>query len=275
VCANCIGWGFSAYKGVLKCSKVAFSPEPDGAIDEEIMQNTALAQPASDGYPKVASPMHTVVVLAVLGGWAFWHKVSADQLSVAANPNRVRYYLVTLLFEWLLFTLVVAGVRRSGKSVLIVLGDHWQSMRQVLRDIGIAFGFWIVAALLLWIFGLLLQIHANGRYVTSMLPRRGIELTFWIALSVTAGICEETIFRGYLQRQFMALTKSAPVGIFLSATTFGAAHAYQGFRMTILIALYGAMFGILAYWRGSVRPGMIAHALQDSLNGVLANVIKP
>jgi membrane protease YdiL (CAAX protease family) len=68
----------------------------------------------------------------------------------------------------------------------------------------------------------------------------------------------------------MALTKSAPVGIFLSAAAFGAAHAYQGFRMVILIGLYGAMFGILTYWRGSVRPGMIAHAWNDSLNGVLA-----
>jgi membrane protease YdiL (CAAX protease family) len=120
-------------------------------------------------------------------------------------------------------------------------------------------GFWIVAAGLLWIFGWLLRIAALGRNaIASMLPHRGIELTFWIALSVTAGICEETIFRGYLQRQFMALTKSAPAGILLSAAIFGAAHAYQGFRMTILIALYGAMFGILAYWRGSVRPGMIA-----------------
>jgi hypothetical protein len=76
-----------------------------------------------------------------LGGWAFWHKTSADQLSVAANPNRVRFYLVTLFFEWLLFVLVVAGVERSGASVLIVLGDHWHSVRQVLRDIGIAVGF--------------------------------------------------------------------------------------------------------------------------------------
>ena len=59
----------------------------------------------------------------------------------------------------------------------------------------------------------------------------------------------------------MAFTKSAPAGILLSAATFGAAHAYQGFRMTILIALYGAMFGILAYWPGTVRPGMISHAL--------------
>src|SRR6266566_9319318 len=139
---------------------------------------------------------------------------------------------------------------------------HWNCRRLLDRCV-----------VLLWIFGWLLRIAALGRNV-SMLPHRGIELAFWIALSVTAGICEETIFRGYLQRQFMALTKSAPAGILLSAATFGAAHTYQGFRMVILIGLYGAMFGILAYWRGSVRPGMIAHAWQDSLNGVLASAIR-
>ena len=44
------------------------------------------------------------------------------------------------------------------------------------------------------------------------------------------------IFRGYLQRQFTVLTKSIPAGILLSGATFGAAHAYQGFRMVILSA---------------------------------------
>src|SRR2546427_12497042 len=38
-----------------------------------------------------------------------WHKSFADQLSTAANPNRVRFYIVTLFYEWLLFVLVVAG----------------------------------------------------------------------------------------------------------------------------------------------------------------------
>jgi membrane protease YdiL (CAAX protease family) len=170
--------------------------------------------------------------------------------------------------DYLIFAKSHRG-RGSGASVLIVFGEHWRSVRQVLRDIGIAVGFWIVAAMLLWIFGWLLRTAALRRNV-SMLPQRGIELTFWIALSVTAGICAETIFRGYLQRQFMALTKSAPGGILLSAATFGAAHAYQGFRMVIPIGLYGATFGILTYWRGSVRPGMIAHAWNDSLKGVLA-----
>ena len=233
------------------------------------METSAPAQSASDRYPRAASPIHTILVLAVMGGWTIGHKIFVDRFSATASPNRVRYYVATIFYEWLLFVLVVAGVRRSGASVLIVLGEHWHSVRQVVRDIGIAAGFYIVAWMLLLVFGWFLRTAAPGHNV-SMLPERGIELTFWIALSVTAGICEETIFRGYLQRQFMALTKSAPAGILLSAATFGAVHAYQGFRMVILIALYGAMFGILAHWRGSVRPGMIAHAWNDSLNGVLA-----
>jgi uncharacterized protein len=238
------------------------------------METSAQARSASNRYSLIASPIHTILVLVVLGGWAILHKSFADQLSVAANPNRVRFYIVTIFYEWLLFVLVLAGVRCRGASVLIVLGDHWHSLRQALRDIGIAVGFWIVAAMLLWVFGWLLRVTTQDSNTQFMLPHRGLELTAWIALSVTAGICEETIFRGYLQRQFVALVKSAPAGILLSAAVFGLAHAYQGFRMVVLISLYGAMFGILAYWRGSVRPGMIAHAWQDSLNGVLAAVMR-
>jgi hypothetical protein len=237
------------------------------------MEISAPAQSASGRYPRVASPIHTILVLAAIGGWTIGHKIFTDQSIATANPNRVHFYVGTLFYEWFLFVLVLEGVRNSGASALVVLGEQWHSVRQVLRDIGIAAGFWIVSAILLWIFGWLLRTAVLSRNV-SMLPHRGIELTLWIALSVTAGICEETIFRGYLQRQFIALTKSAPTGIVLSAATFGAAHAYQGFRMMVLIALYGAMFGILAYWRGSVRPGMIAHAWNDSLNGVIASLAR-
>jgi membrane protease YdiL (CAAX protease family) len=238
------------------------------------MEASALAQSTPDRYPRVANPLHTILVLAASGGWAFWAKTVADQRSAAANPNRVRFYVVTLFVEWLLFALVMAGVRRSGASVLIVLGEHWHSVRQVLRDIGIAAAFWIVAMVILGISALLLHITAADHSLRYMLPQGSAEIALWIALSITAGICEETICRGYLQQQFISLTRSVPAGILLSAVAFGAFHAYQGFRRMILVGLYGAMFGILAYWRKSVRPGMIAHAWHDAFLGVLASVMR-
>ena len=241
---------------------------------EVIMQTSALAQSTSDRYPTVASPIHTILVIVAVAGWAFWFKTFADQLRVAASPNRVRFYVITLLVEWIMFGFAVAGVRLRGASVLLVLGDHWCSARQVVRDIGIAAGFWVVALGLLWIIGKLLRVDAQGGNMQFMFPHGGVEITVWIALSVTAGICEETIFRGYLQRQFMALTRNAPAGILLSGVAFGAAHAYQGLRMVILISLFGSMFGVLAYWRRSVRPGMIVHAWQDSLGGVVGSLMK-
>src|SRR5262250_44114 len=93
--------------------------------DKIIMETPAQADSALDPYLQIASPIHTILVLAALGGWTIWHK-SFAQLNLTANPNRVRFYVVTILFEWLLFVLAVAGVRRSA-SVLIVLGDHWTS----------------------------------------------------------------------------------------------------------------------------------------------------
>ena len=238
------------------------------------MESSALPQSASDRYPKAAGPIHTIFVLAVLGGWTFWGKVLADQLRAAANPNRLRFYVVTLCFEWFLFVLVVAGVRRSGAPLLIVLGDRWDSVRQVMRDIGIAAAFWLVSSGLLLILGRLLRIAALGRNMDFILPHGAAEITLWLALSVTAGICEEAIYRGYLQRQFMAMTRNAPIGILLQASAFGLAHSYQGWHGAVAIAIEGALLGALAYWRKSVRPGMISHAWKDALAPLLMSLPK-
>ena len=82
------------------------------------MESSVLTQSESEGYAPAAGPLHTILVLAAIGGWTIWHRIFTNQLSAAANPSRVRFYIVTLFYEWLLFVLVVAGVRRSGASVL-------------------------------------------------------------------------------------------------------------------------------------------------------------
>ena len=234
---------------------------------------TSVATPSASGR-YVASPIHTISLLLILGVWAFISWFAAGRIRVTANPHRVPMYLLTMFSECLVFAYVLAGVRRTGASISCVLGNRWSSGRQLVRDIGIAAAFWVISVGILALFARLLHIVSSSRSVQFMLPDSALELTLWIAVSVSAGICEEAIFRGYLQRQFIAFTRSAPLGIVLAAVAFGAGHAYQGWRLTILIGIYGLMFGVLAYWRGNIRPGMIVHAWQDSFSGILGSLLR-
>jgi membrane protease YdiL (CAAX protease family) len=231
------------------------------------------AASTSGRYSPVAGPVHTIVVLAAIGAWTFGSKLSGRPLIMGLSSHPVRLYVLTALAEWIMFTLVVVGVRLGGTSISAVLGDRWHSRRQILRDVGIAAAFWIIAAVLLWLLSLVWRFTPNSN-VLSILPHGIIQVIAWIGLSVSAGICEETIFRGYLQQQFIAVTKSVPAGILLSAAVFGIGHAYEGLRMILPVGLYGVMFGVLSYWRRSVRPGMIAHAWHDALIGIVVSFLR-
>jgi membrane protease YdiL (CAAX protease family) len=228
-------------------------------------ETPAGAQAEPGRYRRVASPLHTAVVLAAIGVQVYRGAIHADQMRAAVNPNRIGMYERTIFVEWLMFGFVILGVWLSGSPLAAVLGDRWRSAREVARDIGIGAAFMVVAVMV----GSIIGSHVHGADGNSaaqfLLPRGRLEIALWIVVSVTAGICEEAVYRGYLQRQFIALTKNAPAGILLSAAAFGGAHAYQGLRQAVQIGVLGAMAGLLAYWRRSVRPGMIAHALQDTL----------
>jgi membrane protease YdiL (CAAX protease family) len=193
------------------------------------------------------------------------------QMGGAASLDRAQLYERTILFQLLMFGLVLLGVWLSGSPLVTVLGDRWRSVREVFRDAGIGVAFLVVPMML----GAIFSGHgaAPDHAVQFLFPHGGVEIALWILLSVTAGICEEAIYRGYLQRQFMALTKNAPLGIILSGAVFGMSHAYQGFGHAFQIGVLGVMSGILAHWRKSVRPGMFAHSLQDIIGGLLGGRI--
>jgi uncharacterized protein len=227
------------------------------------MATAVLAQPTPRQFNRIASPIHTVIVLAVVAALAYSAQLRTAQMHAVDHAGRLRMYERTILVEWLVLALVVAGVRLHGLPLTAVFGERWRSLRQVFTDVGIALVFLIVSIIVLSVFGA----HAKGPDASTafLFPHGRVETSMWILLSLTAGICEEGLYRGYLQRQFTAFTKSAAIGIGLSAAAFGAAHAYQGWRHAAQIAALGAMLGALAYWRRTVRPGMISHAAQDIL----------
>jgi len=193
---------------------------------------------------------------------------SADRMRSTEQPHRATFYIATIVCEWLLMGYVLLGVRRRGTPLHEVTGARWKGAKEFFRDLGIALLFWIIALLVLGGVAQLLHYQRMGPNIRFLAPQGPIEIVLWIAVSVTAGICEETIFRGYLQKQLIAWTANVPAGVLLSAAAFGAGHIYQGAKATVVIGVYGLLFGILAQLRKSLRPGMMTHALHDTVTGL-------
>jgi uncharacterized protein len=151
-----------------------------------------------------------------------------------------------------------------------LIGGSWARPLYFLRDLGLGIAFLLIVG-----FGLLQAVSyllnpESPKAMSNMMPQTWFEVILWVLMSLTAGICEEVIFRGYLQRQFSALTRSLLGGIVLQAVVFGLSHGYQGWKLMLLISIYGICFGLFARWRRSLRPGMIAHALEDTVGGILS-----
>jgi len=193
--------------------------------------------------------------------------------------SKVPQYLWTMSWEWLLAAFVYLGIRKRI-TLREIIGGRWDNFEAVLQDLVVASGFWLVAIAVLGLGAQLLHLNQGDKLETMrrqlgfLVPGTTLELLVWALLSMTAGICEEIIFRGYLQRQFAALSRSMLAGVALSAVVFGAAHGYEGGPRMILIGIYGLMFGLLAWWRKSMRPGMIAHGWHDAFSGAVLHLLK-
>ena len=90
----------------------------------------------------------------------------------------------------------------------------------------------------------------------------------WFAAVISAasaGICEETGFRGYMQ-QPIELRYGAPVAIAISSFLFMAVHLLKSWALVGMIPIVlgaGLLLGLLAWSSESLIPGMIGHTMMD------------
>jgi membrane protease YdiL (CAAX protease family) len=235
------------------------------------------AQPRPDS-KAIAPVWHTAVVLLLLLTLVAIGLFVLGGDFINHAHHRAFIYAITMVIEWLIVAFIALGARWQGASLSTLTGGNSPQWRSIARDLGLALAFLIVANIVLGILGFILGhlTHATtNAAIKNFLPHTALEIALWLLLSLTAGICEEMIFRGYLQRQFCAWTGSATAGIALQGIVFGAAHAYQGPTQILVISVYGCMFGLLAHWRKSLRPGMAAHFFQDCIGGLMLSRFMP
>ena len=109
------------------------------------------------------------------------------------------------------------------------------------------------------------QLATSGDEIGSLLPSTRRELRWFSAISVTAGINEELVFRGFMMALFWSL--GGPVlAIVLSTAVFTACHAYQP-RHLHRVAGVGLVMALLYWVGGTIWPAMMLHAAIDLASG--------
>lgn len=116
------------------------------------------------------------------------------------------------------------------------------------------------------------KLRAQLGSVAAISPRTASELPAFFGVSLTAGFCEELLFRGFLVWVLQPLV-GLWVAAVLSALLFGLAHAYQGLAGVIRTGLFGLVFTAIVLLTQSLWPAIVLHAAVDAMGGVLAWLI--
>ncbi|MCI0348484.1 MAG: CPBP family intramembrane metalloprotease [Acidobacteriales bacterium] len=233
---------------------------------------TTVGEPQATKPAPIAARWHTILLMLVLLMFSF--STAKRHQPLTGKQGHVVLYVATMAWQYLLLGYVYFGVRRHGGRLRDLVGGRWNEVEDFLIDVGIAAAYWLVSAVvlasLLYALGFSdpAKMQEARKVIEVLMPQNRIEIILWIGVSITAGFCEEIIFRGYLQRQLAAFSGSMVLGVVGQALLFGLGHGYQGPERMFVIAVWGSMFGLLALWRKSLRPGMMAHTFHDLLAGL-------
>ena len=104
--------------------------------------------------------------------------------------------------------------------------------------------------------------------IRKLLPTSPAEQRLWILVSITAGFCEEFLYRGWLLNLFATASHSIWIGLLVSSFFFGLAHVYQGRSAILSTGILGAVFGIIYIVSRTLLPSQLLHTFIDITNGL-------
>ncbi len=103
-----------------------------------------------------------------------------------------------------------------------------------------------------------------------LMPRTLIEALAFSALAVTAAVCEEFIYRGFVYAVLQTTTGSVTVAVVASSALFSLAHLYQGKKGLVSTFILGLAFAISRWATGNLIAATVTHLAVDLLAGYVA-----
>jgi membrane protease YdiL (CAAX protease family) len=212
-----------------------------------------------------------VVLTSIFEYYVFWPRFKAE--TTAGRPGaRVRGYRRTIVGQVGFVAAALAiwwHYRRPAAALRLTSPAGWQLW------LGIAFVLLMIAFVAFQLISVSRmpqerRVAARPKLgsVTFILPHTRNEHRWFLALSLTAGVCEELLYRGYV---VWALTPWLGVlGAFAAATVvFAVGHAYQGRKGVVRVIFVGAVMGAMVLSTNWLLPAVIVHALVDIGSGTV------
>jgi len=186
--------------------------------------------------------------------------------------RRVRAYLQTMAMEW---------------AFLAALAFAWFKLDRPVADLGFVapggVGFWSCVGIFAVFTGYLIYAWRSARHASDdekskqaqslgdlvhFMPRNRHHLRSFIAISITAGIVEEIVYRGFVL-WYLAQLMPLWAAVIASSIAFGLGHSYQGAMGALRCGLIGLAFAIFYIVSGSIWLPIVAHAVLDILQGMM------
>ncbi|MCP4201320.1 MAG: CPBP family intramembrane metalloprotease [bacterium] len=203
-------------------------------------------------------------LIAVVG-----YRRMVRRLAAGDEAVRLRTYSQTIVLEWVTVVILLAVWLGAGRG-LPELGFGFDNGWRFWLGTGLA----LVATILLFIQAAtvtsnpesLESVRRRMGHLEQLVPHTERELKTFRVLSVTAGICEEIVYRGY------AIWAVAAFGgiwwaLIGSTVLFSLGHLYQGPRSLASVSLVGLVMAGLFVLTGALWAPMILHAAIDLNSG--------
>ncbi len=170
-------------------------------------------------------------LLAAVVGWRVWaHNYNAQQLGLIFQGKT---------------RLIIAGL--VGAAIIATL--QWLNLRRVSR----------------------IPVELRGplqAIAERILPQSGVELPPYFALAITAGLCEEFLYRGFAMAALTQAGLAASLVVLVSSVLFGLAHSYQGRGGIVMTFAVGLVLGVSRLTYNSLIPAVFWHSAIDIMAGV-------
>ncbi len=208
-----------------------------------------------------------IVVTPLLGVWDFRRLMR--WVAEGRSDARMKTYNWILIMEWgltlgLLGWWLLAG-RKLATIGLLPAAGGWQWLAIGLGVAAVGFQIQQMVSVLRSP-EQLAKVRDQMGDLRGLAPQSSAEDRLFGLVSVTAGVCEEILYRGLLLAVLSPVVGIWPA-VLLSSLIFGLGHAYQGATGIFKTTVIGLVMALLAVFSGSLFVPMLLHAVIDLTSG--------